>query len=809
MTCEKCVSRVEQLLLEVPGVAAVEVSLPNELVKIRPALDSAAISQIEKKLKRAGFTLAPVLESAEEAGADPVFELDSTAAAKGLQASLRVAIGGMSCASCAMTIERKLAATAGVEGVVVNLAGNFAQIDYLPQQVSTEQLYAVIEGTGFRVVKNAVAAEETEARRQLLLVLIAAAGAIPIMLLMSWPLLGRWTLHVNALLATLVQFSAGIGFYLGAFNALRNRSANMDVLVALGISAAYGYSLLSFGGLLGAQAPVFFETSAMLILFIRFGKWLESRAKGRAGAALRNLLALQADSAIVVVAGQEQRVPVARVQPGDLVLVRPGEKIPVDGVIVEGQSAVNEAMISGEALPVVKGVGAQVIGATINETGQLMVEATHVGEDAVLAQIVRMVEAAQGDKPPIQRLADRISAVFVPLVVLFALLTFCGWYFVFSAGFLFAFQMAVAVVVVACPCALGLATPTAIMVGSSVGLELGLLFKKASALEGIADLDLLLLDKTGTLTCGEFRVEQILVADAYTEEALLEIAGGVETGSNHPLAKGVMSELERRSLLPASGTQIEEVGGLGLRGEVDGREVLCGNLALLERFGAKLDSALQAGMAGLCPTSSHVHVAIEGRQVGVIAVADAVKEHAHELVSRLHGLKIRPVLISGDRRQVAEVVAGQVGISEVEADLLPEQKLISVKKYQQQGLRVGMVGDGINDAPALAQADIGIAIGSGTDVAKETGDLVLVGDDLLDIERGIILGRLTLRKIRQNLFWAFFYNFLGIPLAAGLLYPLWGIVLKPEFAGLAMAFSSVSVVTNSLLLRRAKKRLSR
>jgi Cu+-exporting ATPase len=713
----------------------------------------------------------------------------------------------MSCASCAATIERKLTAVAGIEEVVVNLAGNFAQISFRPQLVSAEQIYATIESAGFKVVDNAVIEEEAAARRQLSLVLVAAAGAIPIMLLMFWPVFGHWTRHVNALLATLVQFSSGIGFYSGACKSLKNKSANMDVLVALGITAAYGYSLLAFCGFLGPSAPVFFETSAMLILFIRFGKWLESRAKGRAGAALRKLLELQAETAVIVTDDGEFNVPVSRVNPGDIVLVKPGEKIPVDGIVCTGESVVNEAMISGEAVPVIKEPGSQVIGATINETGRLLVEATHVGERAVLAQIVRMVETAQGDKPPIQRLADKISAVFVPMVICLALLTFCGWYFVFAAGFLFAFQMAVAVVVVACPCALGLATPTAIMVGSSVGLELGILFKKASALEKIADLDVLLLDKTGTLTRGQFKVEQILIANGYQEDSLLALAGAVESGSSHPLAKGVMTELERRSLNPAISVSVEEIGGLGLRGEVEGHVVLCGNRALMERFAVEFDDSLKVEMKTLSPATSHVYVAVDSLLIGVIAVVDEIKNDAQELVRRLNVLNIKPVLISGDRTQVVETVAGQLGIDEVEAEVLPEQKLGSVKKYQQQGFNVGMVGDGINDAPALAQADIGIAIDSGSDVAKETGDLVLVGGDLLDIERGIRLGRMTLSKIRQNLFWAFLYNFLGIPLAAGLLYPVWGLVLRPEFAGLAMAFSSVSVVTNSLLLRRAKHRL--
>ncbi len=802
MKCHKCVARVTELIAAHPEVDKVNVSLDEKCAEISPVISPINLEIIKADLEQAGFSTVP--EPPEETSVETASD-SAISDPSGKSEELRFSIQGMSCASCAATIERKLNSLPGIDHAVVNLAGNFAQLSYHPDRVAAEKIYAAVDAAGFKAVVDS-SGEFDESRSQLRLVLIAAAGAIPIMLLMFWPVFGPATVYLNALLATFVQWTAGLGFYVGAFKSLRNRSANMDVLVSLGITAAYGYSLLSLSGLLGGDAALFFETSAMLILFIRFGKWLESRAKGRAGAALKALLQLQAESATLLVDGQEQVVPVSQVRAGDFVLVRPGDKIPVDGEVVSGESAVNEAMISGEAVPVNKTVGSPVIGATINETGRLLVRVTHVGEDAVLAKIVRMVETAQGDKPPIQRLADRISAVFVPLVVALSLVTLCGWLLA-GASFVFAFQMAVAVVVVACPCALGLATPTAVMVGSSVGLEQGILFKKASALEGIAQLETLLLDKTGTLTQGRFVVEQVCVTGGMTEDSFLELVAGIESASRHPLARGVVDELERRGLKPADIDHVDEIGGFGLRGFIADKTVLCGNEALMERFGIEMNTAVQIHLERVAGAPSFIYVAIDGRQIGAIALSDALKENAQQLVAQLRALKVEPVLISGDRYQVAQAVAHQLGIARFEAEVLPEQKLDSVKQYQQRSRSVGMVGDGINDAPALAQANIGIAIGSGMDVAKETGDLVLVSNDLLDIVRGIVLGRLTLSKIKQNLFWAFFYNLLGIPLAAGLFYPLFGLYLKPEYAGLAMAFSSVSVVTNSLLLRRSKQRL--
>ena len=619
--------------------------------------------------------------------------------------------------------------------------------------------------------------------------------------------LGAATVYLNLVLASIVQFSAGLTFYRGAFTSLRNRFANMDVLVALGISAAYGYSLLATFGLFGLSGPVFFETGAMLITFIRFGKWLEARARGKAGEALRELLQLQAERARLLVDGGEREVPIDEVRSGDRLLVRPGERIPVDGVIEAGESAVDEAMLSGEALPVAKGVGDEVAGATVNRSGLLTIRATRVGEATVLAQIVRLVEDAQADKAPIQRLADAVSNWFVPAVVTIAVLTFGLWFWAAGSGFLFAFKMAIAVLVIACPCALGLATPTAIMVGSSVGLAAGILIKRASVLENISRLDVLLFDKTGTLTTGEFAVTELVPAPGREAGELLRAAAAAEAASNHPLARAVVAKAAAAGIRPAAVEGVEERGGHGLSCTLEGQRLLVGSERLLAAAGIDTAPLVESCRELAGRGQSLVFVARGEDLLGVLALADTVKAHAAETVAALKKLGIRPVLLTGDRKEVAAAVAAELGIDEVEAEVLPDAKQQVVQRYRQQGYFVGMVGDGINDAPALARADIGIAIGSGTDVAKETGDLILVKGDVRDVERGIRLGRKTLAKIRQNLFWAFFYNLVGIPIAAGALYPAFGIVLQPEYAGLAMAFSSVSVVTNSLLLKRYAKRL--
>src|SRR6056297_1586521 len=647
------------------------------------------------------------------------------------QQRLRFSVGGMSCTSCVATVEKKLKSLPGVHAVSVNLAGNFAQVNFDEEEISPPDIYAAVEQAGFRTLTQNAESKGDASRKELLMVLIAAAGGIPIMLMMFAPISYRLELIVSGILATIVQFTAGLDFYRSAWGALKNRVANMDVLVSLGISAAYGYSMLALFGLLGDNVAVFFETSVMLILFIRFGKWLESRAKGRAGDALKKLLQLQAKTAILLVNGKEKKIPVEHVRPGDLLLVRPGDTIPVDAEVVDGTAAVDESMITGESVPVHKEPGTNVVGATINRSGLLQVRATHVGEDAVLARIIRLVEDAQADKAPIQRFADRVSGFFVPVVVALSLLTFVGWYLVVSAPFLTGFQMAIAVVVIACPCALGLATPTAIMVGSAVGLERGILYKKASALEIISKLDVMLLDKTGTLTSGGFAVDQVVSCGEMTTDEVLALAAAIEQGSNHPLAQAVVAKANSKSLtIPANLKQLEEIGGQGVRGQVDKQFVVCGNRALMENTEISIEPLQQHLNEGGLLHKSLIFVAVEGGLQGVIALSDQIRPAAAAVVKRLHQLGIQTVVVSGDRRNVVEQVANQLGITQVSADVTPDQKLELVKEYQQQGHRVGMVGDGINDAPALAQADVGIAIGSGTDVARETGDLVLIGADL-------------------------------------------------------------------------------
>jgi Cu+-exporting ATPase len=790
MTCANCARTIEKGVAALPGVRQAAVNFAAE--KLTVEFDPGRLS------------VADIIAKVEDLG----YGAREPRGPEAQRGKLTFAIQGMHCASCAGTIEKKLSALAGMRSVRINFAEDTGTVEFDPQQLGRDEIFEAVRAAGYTPLEERGAAEEaSEARRELFWVLFSAAFSLPIMAFMWWMPFGAATHTLEALLATVVQFSAGLTFYRGAWKSLKNRSANMDVLVALGITAAWGYSLLAAFHLFGVHGEVFFETSAMLITFIRFGKWLEARAKGKASQALRRLLQLQADRATLLVEGEEREVPASSVRVGDRVVVRPGEKVPVDGEVESGESAVDESMVTGEAVPVEKGPGDAVTGATINRTGRLVVRATAVGEETVLSQIVRMVEEAQGDKAPIQRLADAVSNWFVPAVVAIAIGAFAVWSLAAGQEFLFAFKMGIAVLVIACPCALGLATPTAIMVGSSVGLSAGILFKRASVLENISRLDILLLDKTGTLTRGEFSVTDLVPAGGVDERELLRLAAAAEGASSHPLAKAVVRHARESGLDIPEAEAVEEVGGHGLLCTVEGRRLLAGSRRLMEResvSGDFLDERAERLLAG---GKSLVYVAREGRLAGVVALSDTLKEGAAETVERLRRLGLRTVMITGDRREAAHAVAQQVGVDAVEAEVLPGDKQKVVRRYQEEGYAVGMVGDGINDAPALAQANIGIAIGSGTDVAKETGDIILVKGDIRDVERGIRLGRKTLAKIKQNLFWAFFYNVVGIPVAAGLLYPAFGVVLKPEFAGLAMAFSSVSVVSNSLLLRRYAKRL--
>ncbi len=713
----------------------------------------------------------------------------------------------MSCANCAARIEKDLAHRDGVQAAVVNFAIAELTVSHDPAIISTEQIAGLIVALGYTPVErnSAESAHDDSLHSQRNWFIFSLLASLPIMLTMGVHS-NRAVMQLNLLLATAVQFSAGLIFYRGAWSALKSRSTNMDVLVALGTSAAYFYSLAAYAGLLGSR-EVFFETSAMLIAFIRLGKYLEARARGKASEVLKKLLHLQADKARLVTETGEEEVPASTIRIGDVVIVRAGDIIPVDGDVLEGNSAVNESMVTGESLPVLKKPGDSVSGATVSTNGVMKIRATRIGEATLLAQIVRMVREAQGDKAPIQRFADTVSAWFVPIVLLLSAATFVVWYSILSSDFLTAFRCAIAVLVIACPCAMGLATPTAIMVGSGIALGRGILVKKGSVLETISRMNVLLLDKTGTLTKGTPEMTDLVPVSRSVDPArLLECLATAEANSTHPLAQAALAAAHEAGVEPGQADNFEERGGFGITCSFGGFQLAVGNERLMGELGVALTPLAKKVAELTAAGKSLIYVAAGNALVGVAAFADTLRPSSVTAVTELRRMGITTCMITGDHADVAAIVAKQVGVDMVEADVMPDRKLAVVKEYQNRGMTVGMVGDGINDAPALAQAHIGIAIGGGTDVAKETGDIVLIRSDLMDAVHAIVIGRATLAKIKQNLFWALFYNILGIPIAAGLL-SRYGITLKPEYAGLAMAFSSVSVVLNSLLLRRIEKNI--
>ena len=723
------------------------------------------------------------------------------------EGELTFGLRGLHCASCVSRLEKCLLDNPAITNAIVNLATETGFVRFDQQLLSKADIFAIVHDAGYTPLELAgiEAASVDELRSQRNWFIFSLLASLPIMFTMGLHH-NRAVMQLNLLLATAVQFSSGLIFYRGAWAALKNRGANMDVLVALGTSAAYFYSLLAYAGLLGPGRDVFFETSAMLIAFIRLGKYLEARARGKAGAALKKLLHLQADKACLMTDEGEKVVPASIIRVGDVVLVRPGETIPVDGVVIEGSGAVDEAMVTGESLPVLKRPGDNVTGATISKSGMLRVAATRIGEATLLSQIVRMVREAQGDKAPIQRFADSISGWFVPAVIIFSLATFLIWFFPLHASFLTAFRFGIAVVVIACPCAMGLATPTAVMVGSGVALGRGILVKKGSALEVIARLQVLLLDKTGTLTSGTPTMTDLIAVNGVDPDRLLECLVSAEAGSTHPLAQSVIKAAKAAGIKPGEVQEFEERGGYGITCSYGGFRLVVGNERLMEEERIILNSLAERTAALAGDGKSLIFVAAGTTLVGVAAFADTLKPCSKKAVEELRAMGIKTCMITGDHAEVAEKVAKLVGVDLFEAEVLPARKQALVKEYQLSGMVTGMVGDGINDAPALAAADIGIAIGGGTDVAKETGDIILIRDDLMDVVRAIRIGRITLAKIKQNLFWAMIYNVFGIPIAAGLL-SRYGITLKPEFAGLAMAFSSVSVVVNSILIKRVEREL--
>ncbi|MFO1443813.1 copper-translocating P-type ATPase [Bacillus sp. Bva_UNVM-123] len=788
MTCAACSARIEKALNKMEGIeeANVNLALEKAAVKFNSATIEAA--DIQTKIRNLGYDVVT----------------DKT----------ELVLTGMTCAACSTRIEKGLNKMKGVNHATVNLALEKATIEYNPLAISQKDMIEKIKQLGYGA--SIVNEDKDKTADHRLQEIKSQQRKFMISLILSLPLLWTMVAHfsftsflyvpdvlmnpwVQMALATPVQFYVGKQFYVGAYKALKNKSANMDVLVALGTSAAYFYSVyLAFETIRDNTHSVglYFETSAVLITLIILGKLFEAKAKGRSSEAIKKLMGLQAKTALIMRDEVEMEVPLEEVLAGDIVLIKPGEKIPVDGIILEGLSAIDESMITGESVPVDKTVGDEVIGSTINKNGFLKVKATKVGKDTALAQIIKVVEEAQGSKAPIQRMADYISGIFVPIVVTIAVITFVIWYMFVSPGdFAEALEKLIAVLVIACPCALGLATPTSIMAGSGRAAEFGILFKGGEHLEMTHQIDTVVLDKTGTITNGAPILTDV-ITDLEKAE-FLSLIGSAEKQSEHPLAQAIVDGVKEKQIPFKDISHFEAIPGHGIKAAIQGREVLIGTRRLMKKFNINVDNVLEEMTYLEKQGKTAMLTAIDGKYSGIVAVADTIKDTSQHAIKRLKDMGLDVIMITGDNELTAKAIANQAGIDHIIAEVLPEGKALEIKKIQEKGKKVAMVGDGINDAPALALADIGMAIGTGTDVAMEAADITLIRGDLNSIADAIYMSKQTIRNIKQNLFWAFGYNTIGIPVAAiGF--------LAPWLAGAAMAFSSVSVVLNALRLQRVK-----
>ncbi|MCA1368345.1 copper-translocating P-type ATPase [Bradyrhizobium sp. BRP14] len=799
MTCASCVRRVEKAISAVPGVASANVNLATERATVQ-------------------FTGMPdtkaVLRAIENAGYEPKVEIQE------------LDVEGMTCASCVSRVEKALKAVPGVTDASVNPATEKATIRLVSGAVDVGALEVAVRDAGYAVRKAAVteAAQDTEdhrtaeVRRLKILVIFSALLTLPLFLVemgshflpgvheLIMDTIGmRHNLYIQFALASVVLFGPGLRFFRKGVPNLLRRTPDMNSLVVLGTVAAWGYSVVATfapGILPSGTANVYYEAAAVIVTLILLGRYLEARAKGRTSQAIQRLLGLQPRTAFVSQGGEFVEIQISDVVVGDIIRIRPGEKIPVDGTVLEGSSYVDESMITGEPVPVQKAAGYEIIGGTINKNGSFTFKATKVGSDTLLAQIIRMVEAAQGSKLPIQALVDKVTGWFVPAVILAAVVTFAAWYaFGPSPALSFALVNAVAVLIIACPCAMGLATPTSIMVGTGRAAELGILFRKGEALQSLREADVVALDKTGTLTKGRPELTDVMVSDGFDANEVLSFIASLEALSEHPIAEAIVSAAKSRGVAVVPATDFEATPGFGVRGIVYGLEVLVGADRALKKHGidvsAFAEEAERLGDGGKSP----LYAAIDGRLAAIIAVSDPIKDTTPQAVRALHDLGLKVAMITGDNRRAAEAIARELGIDEVVAEVLPDGKVEAVRKLRHGDRRVAFIGDGINDAPALIEADVGIAVGTGTDIAIESADVVLMSGDLNGVPKAIALSKATIRNIKENLFWAFAYNASLIPVAAGVLYPLNGTLLSPILAAAAMAMSSVFVLGNALRLR--------
>lgn len=800
MSCAACAAKIQNSLSHLGGVNSASVNFAAEKATITYDPINVSVDDFLKTIKDLGYGATVAKQT--------------------------IPIKGITCAACVKRVEDALSSLNGVLSVTVNIATERATVEYIPTQVGIREFRKAIKEAGYEVVsiekgEDIVEKErkEREAHYQRLKkkVIVGAVLSVPIMILMYWNSIGLSVFfemphHVSAflqfILATPIQFWIGWQFYTGAVSAARHKTTNMNTLIALGTSAAYSYSVVatffpSVFEIKGYSAEVYFDTSAAIIVLILLGRLFEARAKGHTSEAIKKLIGLQAKTARVLRNGKEEDVAIEDVEIGDIIVVRPGEKIPVDGVLIEGYSSVDESMITGESIPVEKRPGDSVIGATINKTGTFKFETSKIGRETMLSQIINMVQEAQGSKPPIARMADLISSYFVPTVIGIAALTFLVWFFFGpSPAFTYAVLNSIAVLIIACPCALGLATPTSIMVGTGKGAENGILIRGGESLETAHKINAIVFDKTGTLTKGEPSVTDIVSNGSFSGRDIIFYAASAEKGSEHPLGEAIVRKAFEMGIELKGHSAFQAVPGHGIKAVINGKNILLGNSALMNDESVLIDDLKEKAEKLADDGKTPMFIAIDKKAAGIIGVADTLKETSVQAINALHKIGIEVLMLTGDNKKTAAAIARKAGIDRVMAEVLPEEKANKIKELQSEGKVVAMVGDGINDAPALAQADVGIAIGTGTDIAMEASDITLIKGDLSGVVTAIALSRATIRNIKQNLFWAFAYNTILIPVAAGVLFPFFGILLNPIFAAAAMGMSSVTVVTNALRLRR-------